>query len=217
MNFRFLAPAFLLATSLYAGETFTLDNELASRKGEEGDPDGAWTLTLTVPRGQWEFSLENELSVPSITDPGDEVYGEATLGVSWSALEVLSLGATVAQLYLDNASETILAVQLTPSYSLGELSLDDENEIAYALDADMWGYTNTFTAEYGLSQGEKLATVISFENEAAKALESGAEWDDSFELGPVFSFQAFSLGLFYAPTILPDVDHGIKVSLTHTL
>lgn len=217
MNLRLLAPALLLATALHAGETFSLDNELASRKGEEGDPDGEWTATLTTPRGSLEFSFENILSMPNITDPGDELYGEATLGVSWSALEVLSLGTTVTQLYLDNASETILAAQLTPSYSLGELSLEDENEIAYALDADVWGYTNTLTAEYGISQGAKTAVAIAFENEAAIALEDGAEWEDSFELGPVFSFQAFSLGLFYAPTILPDVDHGIKVSLTHTL
>lgn len=217
MNLRLLTPALLLVTSLYAGETFSFDNELASRKGEQGDPDGEWTATLTAPRGDLEFSLENVLSVPSITDPGDEVYGEVTLGVSWSALEFLSLGATVTQLYLDNPSETVLAAQLTPSHAFGELSLEDENEIAYALDADAWGYTNTLTAEYGLSQSEKVAVVLSFENEAAIALEDGAEWEDSFELGPVCSWGAFGLGVFYAPTILPNVDHGVKVSLTHSL
>jgi hypothetical protein len=193
-------------------------NELASRTpSAEFAPDGEWTLGVTYVQGLWEYGLENVLYLPALEEPSDAQEGEATLGVTATLHEFFALGASATLTYLDAGQTASVALTASPSYRLGNLEIADDNEFSYDFDAEISAYTNTLALALPLHQHGTFALQAAAENEAARALENGAEWEDALDAGLAASVGPWSVGLFYSPVLLPDVEHGLKITLGHAL
>lgn len=210
----------LAATALASAQSpLAISNELASRTGEsEFAPDGEWTATAAYTQGIMEYSLENVLAVPLLESPTDAVFGEITLGATAGLHDFFALGASATLSYLDAGTTTTLAVTASPAWGSEALGLDiaDDNEVAYNIDDDTFAYTNTLLVDWTLrSQGE-CTLLAEFENEATKTTEVGSKWEDALNAGPVLNYGPYSVGLFYSPVVLPDVEHGAKISLGHS-
>lgn len=214
--------ALLAAVSFATAQSpLSISNELTSyTPTEEFTPDAEWTFTATWALGAVELGLENILYMPELKSPdGDDLEGEVTLSATWGLHDFLSVGASATQTYLLDDNGLSLAVVASPAYADEALGLEitDDNELAYDLDSEIFVYTNTLLIDYTLhSQGE-LSVLAELEHEIARALEDGAEWESVLSVGPVVNHGPWSLGVFYAPALLPDVEHGFKVTLGHSL
>lgn len=219
-----ILPTILIVGALsFAEETgntekpWSVGNKLATVYTEESDHFNLeWTLTLAYELGMFEISLENVLSIPDISDFGDEIYGEVTLGASTKLHQFISAGISATLTYWDTGTHGSIAAYVTPAYTVGPVELSDKNKIAYHFEGDVFVYTNTFTTDWTALEKDEWNLMLKLENEAARALKDGAQWEDFLTVGPIVSYDDFSLGLFYHALLHPDVIHGVKITLGHS-
>jgi hypothetical protein len=190
---------------------YSVSSEFLLHGNTESIPSALENETiLRVELGFVELGLEN-LFTYGMTE-GESWYNELTFELSKSLTENLGAGAKYF-LGFNSATQTHgAAFSLVPFWQGESLLLEDENEFAYDFSANASFYGNTFLVEYTVP-ALGLEWVLSLENELLIPFEKGSEIEDGLKFGPAAQLNFLNVGIYYTPTLFPELSHSFYVSL----